>query len=134
MRILLVEDETLLVWSLQQALTRAGFEVVAEYSGEGALVQLRTTSFDWVITDYRLPGISGREVVRHARRLQPKARILVISAYGTPQLVDEVLQMGASHFLAKPFSIDKLIELLRPPDTEPAEDNSATHGSATRSC
>ncbi len=125
MKVLLVEDETLLVWALRRTLERRGIDVTTEYSGEGALVQLRTSSFDWVITDYRLPGISGLDVLRQVQSLQPKARVVVISAYGTPQLVREVLESGAYAFLAKPFRFDELIELIDTPGSEHAESGSA---------
>ncbi|MFQ6032570.1 MAG: response regulator, partial [Candidatus Zixiibacteriota bacterium] len=88
------------------------YEVMVEYNGEKALDRVGQFSFDWIITDYRLPGMDGLEVLRQTKRVQPKAQIIVISAYGTPQVVQEAERRGASHFLAKPFSIEELIKII----------------------
>lgn len=113
MKILLIEDEKLLLWSLKRSLAKEGFEVIAEDSGEKAFGWLPKCTFDWVITDYRLPGINGLEVLREVKQCQPNVKTMMLSAFGSPELLKDLEQDGILCFLPKPFSIDELIKTLR---------------------
>ena len=126
MKILVVEDKGLLRWSLQQALTRLGYDVTIERSGEEALARVSETSFDWVITDFRLPGISGLDILHAAKRASSGTQVIVISAHGSPELREEVLRSGANYFLAKPFDLNELVRLIRGASEEPADVRSST--------
>ncbi|NOY78761.1 MAG: response regulator [Calditrichaeota bacterium] len=113
MKILLIEDEKLLLWSLKRSLTREGFEVIAEDSGEKAFAWLSKYTFDWVITDFRLPGLNGLEVLREVKQCQPNVKTMLISAFGSPELRKSMEADGILCFLPKPFNIDELIKILR---------------------
>lgn len=109
MRVLIVEDEKLLLWSLERSLTKHKLKVSARTNAEEALPCLEKNSFDWIITDYRLPGIDGLEFLQRARLIQPEIKVAVISAYGSPQLLKELQNNGVNLFLSKPFNIDHLL-------------------------
>jgi len=119
MRILLVEDEELLLWALQRSFQRHQLQVAATTSGEEALKYLEKDRFDWIITDYHLPGINGLELLQQTRGICPDIKVAVISAYGSPKLIKQLRNSGANLFLSKPFDIDHLLSIiLNPLDEE----------------
>ncbi|UCF78292.1 MAG: response regulator [Candidatus Eiseniibacteriota bacterium] len=101
-RILVVEDEKLLRWSISQELTKRGYRVVIVASGEEAVRLLESEQFDVVITDLKLEGMDGLEVASAAKRRIPTAKVLVISAYGSPETRARARSCGVFRFLSKP--------------------------------
>jgi len=108
-RILLVEDELAMRIGMQQTLRAEGYEVEALEDAEAALQQLRSVSFDLLITDVRLPGISGFELLDRAHELYPNMGIILITAYAEVELAVKAMRGGAYDFLCKPFSNDGLL-------------------------
>jgi DNA-binding NtrC family response regulator len=102
-RILVVEDDDLLRSFLTTILTEEGYRVEAAAGGTGGLERLREQAFDLVITDHRLPGMTGLEVLRQGALLRPEARWVMITAYGSIQGAVEAMKAGASDYLTKPF-------------------------------
>jgi two-component system, NtrC family, response regulator AtoC len=107
-KILVVDDEVLMRNFLLEALKRKGIEAVAAESGEKALKLLQEQSFDMVITDMKMPGISGMEVLRKVKELSPHTLVMVITAFGTIENAVEAMKAGAFHYLIKPFSLESL--------------------------
>jgi len=128
MNVLVVDDERLLLWSLERLFTKNKIGVVTVQSGEEAQALLLKNRFDWLITDLRLPGISGVEVLRFAKETQPDIRTIVISAFGSSKLRRELEQIGIDLYLDKPFDLDLLLEtiLLKPFKNEVAPPNKQT--------
>jgi two-component system response regulator AtoC len=97
---------------MAERLSQRGFEVVEAESGERALELLEQFAFDVLITDLRLPGIDGTQVVVAARERYPGIVAVVITGYGTVKDAVNAIKRGASDFIAKPFHFDELMHVL----------------------
>ena len=112
MRILLVEDEKITRVTLSTALHREKHEVAACESGVEAIEKIHEQGFDVVITDLRLPGVGGIEVLREAKLTDPDCVVIVVTAFGTVETAVEALKLGAYDYLRKPYSPEKVINML----------------------
>ena len=114
-RILIVDDESTLVFFLKQGLKESGVATIVEgaSSGEEALTKLTYNAYDLLITDLKMPGISGFTLVEVARSLHPYIGIILMTAFGSPEVQDEVQQLAVDGYLTKPFPIADLQELIR---------------------
>ena len=111
-RILVVEDRASLRKMFRHALTGEGYEVVACAEVESALTALESEPFDLVLTDLKLPGGSGLDVVSASRSAQSSTPVLVLTAFGTVQTAVEAIKLGAIDFLEKPVEVSDLLELV----------------------
>jgi DNA-binding NtrC family response regulator len=114
-RILIVEDELHNVMTLCQALLHpmaGGFHVEVCPLADIALKRLRYERFDLIITDLRMPGTSGLELIRHVRQTSPGTRTILITAFGAPEIEDQARLLGAA-YLRKPFGLRDLISAVR---------------------
>jgi len=112
MRLLLVEDKDSFRRLLVQALAGSAWEVIAVGNPEEALEALQRGTIEAMVTDLRLPGFSGLELLKRAKRLQPALRVVLMSAFGEPKDIVEAMRSGADDFLAKPFDLDVFHEVL----------------------
>lgn len=103
-KILIVDDERAIKFALQQILLGEGHEVETASSGEEGLLKAQETPFDLVITDLRMPGISGLEMIRKLKQEQPGLKTIVCSAYGSMESVVEAMRLGVNDFIVKPFN------------------------------
>ena len=110
--ILLVEDEAPLRQAIAEQLTDHGFQVAQAESGEAALGRLDDFAFDIIITDLRLPGISGSSVLEAAVERYPDIVAIVVTGFGTVKDAVEAIKRGAWDFVSKPFQIDELLHAL----------------------
>jgi DNA-binding NtrC family response regulator len=108
-RILIVEDRASLRKMLEHALAGEGYTVVQSASGEQAAAQIASEPFDLVLTDLKLPGATGLDVVRAARAAARPVPVIVMTAYGTVGTAVEAMKLGAADFLEKPVEIDELL-------------------------
>lgn len=122
-RILVVEDRDSLRRMLDHALSGEGHEVETVASGEAALELLARRQYDLVLTDLKLPGQSGIEVLRQSRQLNPGLPVVVLTAYGTVHTAVEAMKEGAIDFLEKPVEIDDLFQLVAKVAGGTAEDD-----------
>jgi two-component system, NtrC family, response regulator HydG len=106
-KILLIEDQESYRTTLEAALAQ-DHDVRACESGEKALEVAAADSFDLVVTDLKLGGISGLEVVRKLKRSDPYLEIIVMTAYGTVESAVEAMKEGAYDYISKPFNLDEL--------------------------
>ena len=104
--ILVVDDEEIMRSFLADVL--AEFEVTTATDGDEAIEQMNERRFDLIITDLKMPRVSGEKVVQHAISLDPKYKVIVISGYSTLFTVTKSIENGACAFLSKPFSIQQL--------------------------
>jgi two-component system response regulator AtoC len=102
-RILIVDDDEALRESLEMILSAEGYTVLTAASGEAALSLLDETDIDAVVTDLRMPGIDGFDLIPQISRRLPGVPIILMSAHGTEDLAVEAIQRGAYDYLAKPF-------------------------------
>jgi len=110
--LLLVDDEEALRNVVAERLTDAGFEVVEAASGEAALTALEGFAFDVIVSDLRLPGVDGRQVIDAALTRYPGIVAIVVTGYGTVKDAVDVIKRGAADFIAKPFQFDELMHVL----------------------
>jgi two-component system response regulator FlrC len=110
-RILVIDDEPGMRAGLAEVLARGGFTVEVAATGEDGLARLGLGGVDLLVTDLRLPGIGGLDVVREARRAGQDLPVIVITAYGTVEDAVTAMKLGAFDFLTKPFSPADLLHL-----------------------
>ncbi len=110
--VLFVDDERALRALMAERLTERGFEVTQAESGEAALELLEQFAFDVVITDFRMPGIDGMQVIQAALERYPGIVGIVITGYGTVKDAVDAIKRGAADFVAKPFQFDELMHVL----------------------
>jgi nitrogen regulation protein NR(I) len=111
-KILLVEDDSAIVMTLDRVLTGEGYVVSVEKTGDAGLARARESAVDLVITDLKLPGLNGLELVRELHAARPRLPILMVTAHGTTESAIEATQSGAYDYLLKPFDIPELLKLV----------------------
>lgn len=112
-QILIVDDEPTLVFFLRQGLEAAEveFSIDNASSGEEALAKLAHNRYDLLVTDLKMPGISGLTLIDAARSLQPHLAIIVMTAFDSPEVHDKAIKLGVDGYLKKPFSTATLRDL-----------------------
>jgi DNA-binding NtrC family response regulator len=112
-RLLLVEDDEVFFRPLRRTLELKGYEVLAAHSAEEALEALKGEDVDVLLTDRRLPGMDGVELVRQVKGEHPDLAVVVMTAYGTIESAVEAVRLGAEDYLVKPFEPAALLLVLR---------------------
>jgi two-component system, NtrC family, response regulator AtoC len=114
LKILVVDDESLIRWSLVETLSDSGNEVVAVPDAQNAVQVVRDAAvpFDIVMLDFRLPDSRDLTLLSRLHRLSPETRIILMTAYGTPEISQEALDLGAYCVLNKPFEMNALSPLV----------------------
>ncbi len=113
-RILLVDDNELVVRSFARYLERAGHQVTSIRDGQDALrlIEHDYDQYDFLLTDLNMPGLSGADLIKAVRLLPFKGRIVVMSGFVTPEQKDALLLQGAAVVLSKPITPDRLLKEL----------------------
>ena len=112
-KILVVDDETAILDTLKILLKREGYAVTTACTGKEALVLLEEDPPDMVLTDIRMPGLTGLDVLNRAREVDPEAVVILMTAQASLQTAMEAVNAGAYHYLQKPFANEELLGLLR---------------------
>lgn len=112
-RLLIVDDNVDLAENLKEILEDEGLSVTVAPAGAEALEALRGHHFDLVLTDMRMPGLSGIDILRAVRRDFPGVPVALMTAYTQDHLLDEARQSGALTILSKPVPFDRLLDLVR---------------------
>lgn len=112
MEILVVEDEPAQREMLADFLRKEGHEVGEASDGEGALELLRSKTWDAVILDQKMPGLSGIQVLEEAKKIQPELDLLMVTAYGTIDSAVEAMKKGAFDYITKPIDLEELLMAL----------------------
>ncbi|HET6367087.1 MAG TPA: sigma-54 dependent transcriptional regulator, partial [Pseudomonadales bacterium] len=112
-KILLVEDDDVFLRPLHRTLELAGYDVLPVPSGEDALDALKVEDVDVVLTDKRLPGMDGVELVRRVKADHADLAVVVMTAYGTIESAVEAMRLGAEDYLVKPFEVAELLLVIR---------------------
>ncbi len=111
--ILIVEDEPTTSWALAEGLADDGFTIDTFRSSEEALAWLASNTCDLVITDLRLPGMSGLELAAKLRRGRHACPVILVSAYGAERTMRELRRAGIVEVFTKPFQVDALRRSVR---------------------
>ena len=112
-RILLIEDDAGIADSLERVLAAEGYHPAIERRGDHGLARAVSETFNVVITDLRLPGLGGLELVRQLHQARPRLPIILVTAYGTTEVAIQATKLGAYDYLLKPFGIPQLLEVIR---------------------
>jgi len=112
-RILVVDDEQSMREVLSILLRKEGYDVSVCDGGVAAIERLQKELFDLVITDLKMPRVSGIEVLRSARSVNPACRVIVVTAFGTTATAVEAMKLGAYDYLSKPFEVEEVRRLVR---------------------
>lgn len=107
--ILIVDDEEIIRDFLYEVLSE-DYKISMATDGDEAIEQLQAGNFDLIITDLKMPRVSGEEVVKYARDNDPDSKVIVISGYSSLYTVSQSVNSGACAFLSKPFSIKELLQ------------------------
>jgi DNA-binding NtrC family response regulator len=112
-RVLVVDDEPLIRWSLSQALEDGGFVVEQASNAAEALTRAaRDGSFDIVFLDFRLPDSDDLTLLAGVRQALPAAAVILMTAYSTPEVAQGALDLGAARVISKPFEIGDILSLV----------------------
>jgi DNA-binding NtrC family response regulator len=112
-KILVVDDEHLIRWSLEQNLKKQGYEVVVASNGEEALKQVHEDPPDLVLLDIQMPGITGIEVLEKVKEIDEDIIVIMITAHGGLETAVSAMRMGAYDYINKPFNLDELAIVIR---------------------
>lgn len=111
-RILIVDDEEDICEILARLIRQEGFQPLMAYDGETALRMLRSEFPEVLLTDFRMPGIDGLEVLKRAKELDPDLPVIIITAYADISGAVEAMRVGAHDYLAKPFEHPEVVRVL----------------------
>jgi two-component system, NtrC family, response regulator AtoC len=107
-RIFVVDDEEMIRDLLKETFQRKGFEVDVVPTGKEALAQLAGHPYDLMITDLRLPDISGMKVLAEAKKENPDLGVILITGYGSIKNAVKAMKQGAFDYITKPFELDEI--------------------------
>ncbi|HOA75699.1 MAG TPA: sigma-54 dependent transcriptional regulator [Phycisphaerae bacterium] len=108
-RVLIIEDESLIRWSLQQKFQQRGYEVTEAENGEAALEALQAGEYDLIMLDYKLPDMTGLDILRRMRDMGKETVVIMITAFSNIEDAVEAIKLGAFDYVAKPFQMDQLL-------------------------
>jgi two-component system, NtrC family, response regulator HydG len=110
--LLVADDDPGLRESLQRTLTRAGYRVVLASDGRAALDQIQGGGLDLILSDLKMPGLTGIELLRAAKALAPDVDVILLTAFGTIEEAVSAMKDGAYDFITKPFRGEQLIKVV----------------------
>jgi DNA-binding NtrC family response regulator len=111
-RVLVVDDERLIRWSLAESLTDAGATVVEASNGSEALRSVKEAAPDVIVLDYRMPDSNDLTLLASIRHFAPRSQVILMTAFGTPEVVMGALDLGAFCVVSKPFEVGQLVALV----------------------
>jgi two-component system, NtrC family, response regulator AtoC len=106
--VLIVDDEPQMLIAMNETVKRTGFSVATAGSGVEALEKIKSCHYRMVITDLRMPVVSGLELLKEVKYSSPRTQVILVTAHGTVNNAVEAMKMGAFDYLLKPFSADDL--------------------------
>ena len=112
-KILIIDDERDMCWILRKVFEDVGYKVVTAHKGREGIEKARKDSADLAILDLKLPDMNGLEVLPTLKKINPKMPVLVITAFGTPEMKEAALDLGAHSFIDKPFRVEKILKITR---------------------
>jgi DNA-binding NtrC family response regulator len=111
-KILIVDDEALVRWSLRERLTAEDYDVIEAGLASEALERLATTEIDLVLLDFKLPDGDGLTILRRVKELSAETQVIMITAFSTVENAVEAMKLGAYHYVNKPFNLDEVVMLV----------------------
>jgi len=112
-RILIIEDEKLIRWSVKARLQEEGYVVAEAEDGKKAFEHLARDDYDLIMLDYRLPDTTGIELLARVREEMPEISVVMMTAYGTVESAVQAMKLGAFDYLTKPVDLEELVVIVR---------------------
>ena len=112
-RILVADDDAVIREGLRRVLTAEGYEVKTVSNGQAALERLEAQRFKLLVTDLKMPGMSGLEVLQSLRACQPELPVVLITGYAAIDNAVEAMKNGATDYLSKPFANEELVSKVK---------------------
>jgi len=112
-RVVVADDEASARSGLATLLREEGFEVILAEDGKAALARVQETAPDALVTDLRMPGLDGIELLERAREVDPELVVVLMTAFAEVETAVRAMQAGAEHYLTKPLQIDELVLVLK---------------------
>ena len=113
-RVLIVDDEPLIRWALGETLVERGYGVLEAGDGQGAVQALGESprAVEVILLDYRLPDSNSLQLLSRLRTLSPQSQVVLMTAYGTPEIAAEALRLGAYCVVHKPLEMQDVADLV----------------------
>lgn len=112
-RVLVVDDEPVVISSCNRVLTREGIEVVGVTSGRDGLERAESSRFDAVLLDLKMPDMNGMEVLRRIKQAKPEVTVIIITGFPSVDTAVEAFKLGVFDYVPKPFTPDELAETVK---------------------
>lgn len=112
LQILILDDEPIVCKRLKPAFLKAGYEVETYTDSANAMARTLEKNFDIVITDLKMEGMSGMEFLTEVKKQSPRTEIIVITGFATLEASKESFQKGVFNFVAKPFKLTDILEMV----------------------
>ena len=112
-RILVVDDESLMREFISESLSSKGYEVDAAENGAKALELINSETYDLILTDFKMPKVTGMDVLRKAVEKMPGVKVVIMTAYGTIENAVEAMKIGAFDYITKPFGVEEVLLLVK---------------------
>ncbi len=107
-RLLIIDDEAIVGIRLAHTFTKMGYKVTTHTDPAQALAEVERQPFDVVVTDLKMEGIDGMEILRRVKKINPSTRVIMITGYAGNDTADTAFREGAFDFITKPFSLDEI--------------------------
>jgi len=112
-KILVVDDESLMREFISESLISHGYDVDCAESGMQAFEFMNGEVYDVILTDYKMPKVTGMDVLKRTRDKMPDTKVIIMTAYGTVENAVEAMKLGAFDYIAKPFGVDEVLILIK---------------------
>jgi len=121
-RILVLDDEPIVCKRLQPALEKKGYTVETFYESETALKRFKEAPFNIVVTDLKMKGLDGMQFLTEVKKTSPQTEVIVITGFATMETAKESFRKGVFDFLAKPFKLGEIQEVIEKAEKKLKED------------
>ncbi len=121
--ILILDDEPIVSKRLQPALEKKGYEVESFYQSSDAFARIQERNFNIVITDLKMNGMDGMQFMTEVKTHSPETEIIVITGFATMEVTKESMRKGVFDFLAKPFKLGEIQEVIRKAEDKIRQDS-----------
>ncbi|CCQ95006.1 two-component response regulator [[Clostridium] ultunense Esp] len=107
-KVLIVDDQLGIRMLLTELLKKDGYETQQAANGREALALLGKESFHLILLDMKIPGMNGIEILREIRQRLPSIQVMMMTAYGELEMMEEARNLGVLHYFAKPFDVEEI--------------------------